>query len=158
LARIGGLYDVERVAAPMTPVERHAYRLEHARPLVDGLFAWLVAMKPKVNGGSATAKAIDYLLRRQAAFTAYLDDGNYPIDNNPIENAIRPVALGRKNWLFTGSQHAGERAVNIMSLIATAKANGHDPFAYLRDVLTRLPTQLDRDIADLLPHSWNPVR
>jgi hypothetical protein len=111
-------------------------------------------MQPKVNGGSATAKAIDYLLRRQAAFTAYLDDGDYPIDNNSIENAIRPVALGRKNWLFAGSQLAGERAANIMSLIATAKANGHDPFAYLRDVLTRLPTQLDRDIGELLPHSW----
>lgn len=154
LARIGVLYDIERAAAAMTPTERHASRHEHARPRVDELFAWLAALKPKVNGGSATAKAIDYLLRRQAAFTAYLDDGNFPIDNNPIENAIRPVALGRKNWLFAGSQLAGERAANLMSLIATAKANGHDPFAYLHDVLTRLPTQLDRDIGELLPHTW----
>jgi transposase len=80
----------------------------------------------------------------------------YPIDNNPVENAIRPIAPGRKNWLFAGSARAGERAAAIMSLIATAKANGRDPHAWLTDVLTRLPTTLDHDIGDLLPHTWKP--
>jgi hypothetical protein len=79
------------------------------------------------------------------------DDGRSPIDNNPIENAIRPIALGGKNWLFAGSHAAGVRAAAIMSLLATAKANGHEPHAWLTDVLTRLPTILDRDIESLLP-------
>ena len=91
---------------------------------------------------------------RLTALTRYLDDGRYPIDNNAIENAIRPIALGRKNWLFAGSETAGKRAAAIMSLLATAKANGHCPHAWLTDVLTRLPTTLDKDIDDLLPHRW----
>ncbi len=81
----------------------------------------------------------------------YADDGRYPIDNNPIENAIRSIALGRKNWLFAGSEQAGKRAAAIMSLLATAKANGIDPHAWLTDTLARLPTTLDRDIDTLLP-------
>ncbi|TDR48944.1 transposase IS66 family protein [Tahibacter aquaticus] len=87
----------------------------------------------------------------------YIDDGRLPIDNNPVERAIRPVAIGRKNWLFAGSRAAGERAAAIMSLIATAKQNARDPYAYLVDVLTRLPTHPNRRIAELLPHRWQPV-
>lgn len=108
-------------------------------------------------GNSGTANAIDYTLKRWPVLARYLDDGRYPIDNNPIENAIRPVALGRKNWLFAGSETAGQRAAAIMSLLATAKANGRDPHAWLTDVLTRLPTTKDRDIDTLLPHRWQPV-
>lgn len=78
--------------------------------------------------------------------------------NNRIENAIRPVALGRKNWLFVGSESASRRAAAIMSLLATAKANGHEPHAWLLDVLTRLPTTLNRNIGQLLPHRWAPTR
>ena len=100
---------------------------------------------------------LDLLLRRKPAFTAYLDDGAFPIDNNPVENAIRPIALGRKNWLFAGSEQAGQRAANIMTLIQTAKANGHDPHAYLRDVLTRLPSHKNSRIGELLPHTWQPA-
>ncbi len=117
----------------------------------------MTQLRPSVNTGAASAKAIDYLLRRKAAFTAHLDDGGFPIDNNPVENAIRPIALGRKNWLFAGSETAGQRAANIISLIQTAKANSHDPHAYLRDVLTRLPTQLNSKIDELLPHTWQPM-
>ena len=84
----------------------------------------------------------------------YLSDGQIPIDNNWIENQIRPIALGRKNWLFAGSQRAGQRAAAIMSLIQSAKLNGHDPHAYLKDVLTRLPTQRASRIGELLPHRW----
>lgn len=96
-------------------------------------------------------KAIDYTLKRWPALARVIDDGAFPIDNNPIENAIRPIALGRKNGLFAGSETGGQRAAAIMSLIATAKANGLEPHAWLNDVLVRLPTTKDRDIASLLP-------
>ena len=112
------------------------------------------AAAAKVPNNSATAKAIDYCLKRWAALTRYLSDGQIPIDNNWIENQIRPIALGRKNWLFAGSQRAGQRAAAIMSLIQSAKLNGHDPHAYLKDVLTRLPTQRASRIGELLPHRW----
>ncbi len=156
LTRIGAFYEIEREAKDMTNDERHTHRDQHARPKVEAVFAWLESLRQAINSGSATAKAVDYLLRRKAAFVAYLDDGRFPIDNNAIENAIRPIAVGRKNWLFAGSLLAGQRAANIMSLIQTAKANGHDPHAYLRDVLTRLPTQLNSQIGELLPHTWRP--
>ena len=104
--------------------------------------------------GSPTAKAIDYSLKRWLALIRYLDDGNLPIDNNWVENRIRPVALGRSNWLFAGSLRAGQRAAAVMSLIQSAKLNGHDPYRYLTDVLQRLPTQPASRIGELLPHSW----
>jgi transposase len=154
LARIGRLYQIEADATNCDAAARHAHRSQHARPQVDAFFEWLTAIRPKVSDGSGTANAIDYALRREVALRRYLDDGRHPIDNNALENAIRPIALGRKNWLFAGSARAGERAAAIMSLIATAKANGHDPHAWLTDVLTRLPTTLDRDIGELLPHTW----
>lgn len=157
LQRIAALYTIEQQAREMRAEERHTYRQHHAKPLVDALFEWLIKLRPTIVGNSGTANAIDYTLKRTAALTRYLDDGRYPIDNNPIENAIRPIALGRKNWLFAGSEVAGKRAAAIMSLLATAKANGHCPHAWLTDVLTRLPTTLDKDIGDLLPHRWKPV-
>ena len=83
-----------------------------------------------------------------------MDDGQIPIDNNPAENAIRPLVVGRKNWLFIGSQQAGERAAVIMTLIESAKLNGHDPWAYFKDVLERLPTLKNADLHLLLPHNW----
>ena len=99
---------------------------------------------------------MDYSLHRWAALTRYLGDPALPIDNNFDEQQIRPWATGRKNWLFAGMLLAGQRAAAIMTLIQTAKLNGHDPYAYLRDVLMRLPTQRSRDLADLLPHRWVP--
>ncbi len=104
-----------------------------------------------------TAKAIDYSLSNWRALTHYLDDGHVPIDNNAVENAIRPLAVGRKNWLFVGSQQAGERAAVMLSLIESAKLNGHDPWAYLKDVFERLPTLKNRDLDSLLPHNWKPA-
>ncbi len=124
---------------------------------LDALHDWLVALRATTLSGSGLAKAIDYSLKRWSALTRYLNDGRYPIDNNWIENAIRPIALGRKNWLFVGSESAGRRAAAIMSLLATAKANGHEPHAWLLDVLTRLPTTLNRNIGQLLPHRWTPT-
>ena len=87
-----------------------------------------------------------------------LDDGNVPIDNNAAKNATRPLAVGRKNWLFVGSQQAGERAGNGLSLIESAKLNGHDPRAYLKDAFERLPTLKNRDRAHLLSHNWHAPR
>lgn len=107
-------------------------------------------------GNSGISRALDYSLKRWAALTRYLDDGRLPIDNNWIENQIRPVALGRKNWLFAGSLRAGRRAAAVMSLIQSARLNGHDPYAYLKDVLTRLPTLPNSRIEELLPHRWQP--
>jgi hypothetical protein len=100
---------------------------------------------------------LDYSLKRWGALTRYLDDGSVPIDNNRVENQIRPWALGRSNWLFAGSLRSGQRAAAIMSLIQSAKLNGHDPYAYLKDVLTRLPTQKKNAIEELLPHNWKPA-
>ena len=156
IRRIAAIYAVESACAERDPGVRHAYRQQHARPLVEALGEWLRDLHPKVLGNSGTARAFDYAIKRWPALLRYLDDGRYPIDNNPVENAIRPIALGRKNWLFAGSETAGKRACAIMSLLATAKANGHDPHAWLSDVLDRLPTTLDRDIATLLPHTWKP--
>ena len=111
----------------------------------------------RVPDGSATAKAINYSLGRWQALTRYIDDGDLPIDNNWLENRIRPIAIGRKNWLFTGSLRAGQRAAVIMSLIQSAKLNGHEPYRYLKDVLERLPTQPASRLAELLPHRWKPA-
>ena len=91
-----------------------------------------------------------------SALTHYLDNGQLPIDNNWCENQIRPIAIGRGNWLFAGSLRAGQRAAAVMSLIQSAKLNGHDPFTYMKDVLSRLPTQRASQVGDLLPHRWQP--
>lgn len=149
--RIGLLYRIEDLGRPLDVQARQALREEQARPILDALKAWFDQLQPAVLGNSGTARALAYTLRRWDAVTRYVDDGRHPIDNNAAENAIRPIALGRKNWLFTGSEPAGERAAAIMSLIATAKANGLDPHAWLTDTLTRLPTTLQRDIDSLLP-------
>jgi transposase len=153
LARISVLYRIEEAAKAMGADARLAYRQEHAVPALARLKTWLDPLQPKVLGNSGTARALAYTLRRWPALVRYAEDGRYPIDNNPIENAIRPIALGRKNWLFAGSEQAGRRAAAIMSLLATAKAkaNGLDPHAWLSDTLARLPTTLDRDIDTLLP-------
>ena len=117
----------------------------------------LTLQRLKVPDGSATAKAIEYSLNRWAALTRYLDDGDLPADNNWVENQIRPIAIGRNNWLFAGSLRAGKRAATVMSLVHSARLNGHDPYAYLKDVLERLPTQPASRVQELLPHSWRPT-
>lgn len=124
---------------------------------MKALHAWMIAQRTVVPEGSAISRALDYSLKRWAALSRYLDDEAVPIDNNWCENQIRPWALGRKNWLFAGSLRSGKRAAAIMSLIQSAWLNGHDPYAYLKDVLTRLPMQQASKIDQLLPHKWQPV-
>jgi hypothetical protein len=140
LVLFNALYDVEREAANLDAVERWSIRQARAKPIADKLQAWLIAHRQKVPEGSATAKAIDYSLKRLVALTRDLDDGALPVDNNWVENRIRPLALGRSNWLFAGSLRGGKRAAAIMSLIESVKLNGREPLAYLTDVLQRLPT------------------
>jgi hypothetical protein len=157
LAIIQQLYEVERDAATLDPPQRQALRQARSRPIADALQQWLLQQRSNVPNGTATAKAIDYSLKRWEALVRFIDRGDLPIDNNWVENQIRPIALGRKNWLFAGSLRAGQRAAAIMSLIHSARLNGHDPYAYLKDVLTRLPTQLSSRIEELLPHRWKPA-
>ncbi|POP69226.1 IS66 family transposase [Pseudomonas syringae] len=151
------LYEIESEIRDLEPDLRRRIRQEKAVPVMDRLHAWMIAQRDLVPEGSAISKALDYSLRRWAALSRYLDDGAVPIDNNWAENQIRPWALGRKNWLFAGSLRSGKRAAAIMSLIQSARMNGHDPYAYLKDVLTRLPTQKASEIGQLLAHKWQPV-
>ena len=152
------LYDVEREALSLNNDQRLAIRQERAGSTINVLYHWLKAQRQRVPDGSATAKAIDYSLHRWAALTHYVNNPLVPIDNNWVENQIRPIALGRKNWMFTGSLRAGKRAAAIMSLIHSARINGHDPYDYMKDVLERLPLQPFSRINELLPHRWNSVQ
>ncbi|RZT91018.1 transposase [Advenella incenata] len=153
---IGQLYEIERQAKDLSHEDRRQVRQTQASPLAQALHAWMLAQRARVPDGSATAKALDYSLKRWSALTRYLDDGQLPIDNNHIEQQIRPIAIGRNNWLFAGSLRAGKRAAAIMTLVQSARLNGHDPYAYLKDVLTRLPTHPASRIDELLPHNWTP--
>ncbi len=103
-----------------------------------------------------TVKAIDYSLKRRKALTRFIEDGDLPADNNWVENQIRQIAIGRSNWLFAGSLRAGQRAAAVMSLLQSARLNGLDPYLYIKDVLTRLPTQSAGRIEELLPRRWQP--
>jgi transposase len=149
--RIGELYAIEAELRGRDNIARGQARQRLLSPKLDAFKHWLDALRAKVLRNSCLARAVDYTLKRWPALVRVVDDGRYPIDNNPVENAIRPITLGRKNWLFAGSETAGQRAAAIMSLIATAKANGIEPHAWLTGVLTRLPTTKHRDIDALLP-------
>jgi transposase len=157
LTYIGQLSEVEREVKNLSTDERRRIRQNKSKPLADALHQWMLLQRQRITDGSGTAKALDYSLKRWVALTRFVDDGQLPIDNNWIENQIRPIAIGRGNWLFAGSLRAGQRASAVMSLIQSAKLNGHDPYAYLKDVLARLPTHKNSCIDELLPHRWQPV-
>jgi len=150
------IYDIERTGQALDVDQRTRLRVLKTKPIMDTLHDWLVLRRQQATDGTGIAKAIDYSLNRWEALVRFADDGNLPPDNNHIENRIRPVALGRSNWLFAGSLRGGQRGAAIMSLIQSAKLNGHDPYAYLKDVLERLPTQPASRIEELLPHRWVP--
>lgn len=157
LQLFGKLYDLEREARECSIEDRQRIRQSRSRLIADKLREWLLLHRQRATDGTAIAKAIDYSLGRWPALMRFLDDGALPIDNNWIENRIRPIALGRSNWLFAGSLRAGKRAAAVMSLIQSARLNGHDPYRYLKDVLDRLPTQPASRISELLPHNWTAV-
>jgi hypothetical protein len=154
IRRIAQIYHVEAQFEGMQPAQRLAARQERTQPLWLELHAWLKLERTRVADGGPTAGAIDYSLNNWGALTRHLHDGAVPLDNNFIERQIKPWAMGRKAWLFCGSELAGQRAAVVMSLVQSAKLNGHDPWAYLRDVLARLPTHLNSRIDELLPHRW----
>ncbi|MBL0168408.1 MAG: IS66 family transposase [Propionivibrio sp.] len=151
LNRIAALYAIEQRGQDLDVAARTQLRQDEALPLLRSMHDWLLRIRMTVAHGGGTAKAIDYSLRRWAALSRYATDGRLPIDNNPVENIIRPIALGRKNWLFVGSERAGKRAAAIQSLLATAKLNGLDPASWLRETLEKLPTCLNSQIDSLLP-------
>jgi transposase len=157
LEQLARIYEIEREVKELGAEQRLAVRRERTKPLLDALHEWMTLQRRKVPDGSATAKALDYSLKRWAALVRFVDDGHLPVDNNWIENQIRPIAIGRNNWLFAGSLRAGQRAAAVMSLIQSARMNGHDPWAYINDVLRRLPTHPNSRIAELLPHHWRPM-
>jgi transposase len=151
LSRIAVLYALEKQGAHMDAAARTQLRQDEALPLLHSLHDWLLRIRVTAANGGGTAKAIDYSLRRWTALSRYATDGSLPIDNNPVENIIRPIAIGKKNWLFVGSERAGKRAAAIQSLLATAKLNGLDPAAWLRETLEKLPTCRNNQIDSLLP-------
>ena len=157
LRRIAALYVIEAQGRDMTMAQRAQLRQEHAQPQLQSMHDWLLKTRVTVANGGGTAKAIDYSLKRWAALSRYATEGRLPIDNNPVENTIRPIALGKKNWLFAGSERAGKRAAAIQTLLGTAKLNGLDPAAWLRDTLERLPTCLNSQIDSLLPLRAEPL-
>jgi transposase len=151
--RIGELYTIEREIRGRPPDERRVVRQARSRPVLDAMKGWLDQTLPTLSQKSAMAKAMLYTLRRWEALGRYCDDGRIEIDNNAAERALRCVALGRKNFLFAGSDAGGERAAAFYSLIGTAKLNGLNPEAFLREVLARIADHPLANIADLLP--WN---
>jgi transposase len=153
LDRIAQLFDIERAANGLPPEMRQRIRQSHAEPRIEELAAFFDGTLPRLSGKRELAGSIRYARSRWAALTRYLSDGRLEISNNAAERAIRPLALGRKNWIFAGSDSGGERAAAMYTLIETAKLNGLAPEAYLRDVLGRIADHPINRIADLLP--WN---
>jgi transposase len=153
--RLDALFDIEREINGMTADERLVVRQERSAPLIDDLHAWLTAQRAKLSRNHDLAKAINYMLRRWEAFTRFLADGRICITNNAAERALRGVALGRRSWLFCGSDRGGQRAAVIYSLIGTAKLNDVDPQAWLADVLARIAGHPAHRLDELLPWNWS---
>jgi transposase len=155
--RIDALFEIEREIRGKGPDERRAVRQELSRPLVETLEAWMRAERPKLSRGNDLAKAMDYMLKRWTAFTRFLDDGRVCMSNNAAERGLRGIALGRKSWLFAGSDRGGMRAAAMYSLIVTAKMNDIDPQAWLADVLARIAGHPASKLDELLPWNWRPA-
>ncbi len=156
LDRIGALYDIEREIAGQSSELRRAVRQEKSKPKVDAFREWAEQQLTRIPGKSELAKAFRYGLSRWPSFTLFLEDGRVAIDNNAAERAMRPIALGRKNWLFAGADTGGETLARAMTLIETAKMNGLNPEAWLADVLDRIQDHKINRIDELLPWNWKP--
>jgi transposase len=149
------VFMLERTINALSPQERLAARREDVAPLVNDLVDWMRQERAKLSRHNDVAKAMDYILKRIDAFTRFLDDGRICVSNNAAERALRGVALGRKSWLFVGSDRGGERAAVMLTLIQTAKLNDVDPQAWLADVLALLPDHPAKRIRELLPWNWS---
>jgi transposase len=152
--RIDALFDIERSINGLSASERLRVRQKQSAPLVTGLKAWLSEERSRLSRSASVAKPIDYMLKRWERFACFLDDGRICLTNNAAERALRGFALGRKSWLFAGSERGAERAAFVMTLIMTAKLNGIDPLAWLADVLARIAGQPQSRLHELLPWEW----
>jgi transposase len=154
--RIDALFEIERSINGKSAEERRAVRRMLSRPLADDLHIYMRAQVARLARGHDLAKAIKYILKRWAGFTLFLEDGRVCLSNNAAERGLRGIALGRKSWLFCGSDRGGQRAAAMYSLIVTAKMNGVDPQAWLADVLSRIATHPAHRLDELLPWNWTP--
>ena len=154
--RIDALFEIERSINGQSAERRRAVRQEVSAPLVAELQSWMREQRAKLSRGNDLAKAMDYLLKRWPSFARFLDDGRICLSNNAAERALRGIALGRKSWLFAGSDRGGQRAAAMYSLIGTAKLNDVDPQAWLGDVLARIAEHPAHKIDELLPWNWRP--
>jgi transposase len=154
MQRINALFDIERDINGHAAEARQTTRQRLSAPLIAELHQWLGEQRTRLSRGNDVARAIDYLLKRWTAFTRFLDDGRICISNNTAERALRGIALGRRSWLFCGSDRGGQRAAVMYSLIVTAKMNDVDPQAWLADVLARIAEHPAQRLGDLLPWHW----
>jgi len=152
--RIDALFEIERSINGQSAEQRRAIRRERSAPLVADLEAWMREQRAKLSRNNDVAKAMDYMLKRWASFTRFLDDGRICLSNNAAERGLRGIALGRKSWLFCGSDRGGERAAIMYSIIVTAKMNDIDPQAWLADVLARIAEHPVQKLDELLPWNW----
>ena len=159
MTRIGELYTLERTCAEgkVPPEVRHRYRRRWALPVLKDIKAWMDQEIIKVAPKSPIGEALGYAITLWPRLAAYTLDGRYLIDNNLIENTIRPMAIGRKNYLFADSDRAASHAALIYSLLGTCKLHGVEPFAYLRDVIARIPEHKANKLSELLPQRWQPL-
>ena len=158
LSLINKLYGIERDLKDADHNERLDVRQQRSQPLIDQLKAWLDKTQPQVAGQTALGKAVNYLARNWSRLVRYIEGGHLPIDNNRAENAIRPFVIGRKNWLFSDTPKGATASAQIYSLIETAKANGQEPYAWLRHILERLPAASRvEDYEALLPWNCSPA-
>ena len=156
--RIDAIFAIERRINGLSAADRLAARQRESRPIVADLETWMRAERARLSRHAATAQAIDYMLTRWPAFTRFLDDGRVCLSNNAAERALRSIALGRRSWLFAGSDRGGERAAAMYTLIATAKLNDIDPQAWLADVLARIADHPASRLHELLPWHWKPTQ
>jgi len=154
LGYIGRLYQLEDQLRERTDNRRRDLRIEHALPILDEFRAWIDDQTGSVLPKSPIAQALTYTTNQWEALQRYTEDGRLSIDNNISERTVKIPAIGRKNWLFVASENGGRRAAILFSLVASCKANQVEPFAYLRDVFTRMPTQPADSLDELLPDVW----
>lgn len=157
LNRIGTLYDIERDIAGQPADVRLATRQKHSKPNVEELRRWTEKQLLRIPGKSELAKALRYGLSRWKSLCLFLEDGRVAMDNNAAERALRPIGIGRKNWLFAGADTGAETLARAMTIIETAKMNGIDPQAYLADVLERIHDHKINRLDELLPWNWVPL-
>jgi hypothetical protein len=157
MARIAQLYRVEALVSEMIPEDRCRVRQERSRPIIDGMFARLEELKAVTLPSEPLRKAIDYALNQRQALYRFLDDGRLKPDNNTAENAIRPLALGRKNWLFAASERGARATALFLGLLHSCKACGVNPWEYFDDVLRRIMSHPVNRLRELLPDRWQPL-